>query len=72
MIERISNSYRYRLTDLGLPSAWFFTRNYAHIWRPGLATILPRQSTANSTPHHCIDKLDREVTSWVEQAKLKA
>jgi hypothetical protein len=33
MIERISNSYRYRLTDLGLPSGWFFTRTYARIPR---------------------------------------
>ena len=41
MIERIPNSYLNRLTDLGLRSEWFFTRTYARILRPGLATSSP-------------------------------
>jgi hypothetical protein len=36
MIERIPNSNRYRLTDLGLRCGWFFTRTYSRILRPGL------------------------------------
>ena len=72
MIERIPNSHRYRLTDLGLRSAWFFTRTYSRILRPGLGRILPQLSTPNSTLRRCFDKLDQEVTSWVEQAKLAA
>jgi len=72
MIERIPNSHRYRLTDLGLRSGWFFTRAYSRILRPGLGRILPQLSTPNSTLRRCFDKLDREVTSWVEQAKLAA
>src|SRR5262249_48197977 len=45
MIERIPKSHRYRLTDLGLRTAWFFTRTYSRILRPGLGTILPELST---------------------------
>jgi hypothetical protein len=72
MIERIPNSYRYRLTDLGLRSGWFFTRTYSHILRPGLGRRLPQPSTPNSTLRRCFDKLNQEVTSWVQQAKLVA
>jgi len=72
MIERIPNSHRYRLTDLGLRCGWFFTRTYSRILRPGLGRILPQLSTPNSTLRRCFDKLDQEVTSWVEQAKLAA
>jgi hypothetical protein len=72
MIERIPNTHRYRLTDLGLRSGWFFTRTYSRILRPGLGRILPQLSTPNSAIRRCFDKLDHEVTSWVEQAKLAA
>ena len=70
MIERIPQTHRYRLTCLGLRSAWFFT--YSRILRPGLSRILPQLSTPNSTLLRCFDKLDQEVTSWVQQAKLAA
>jgi hypothetical protein len=42
LIERIPHTHRYRLTDLGLRTALFFTRAYARIIRDGLArTIEP-------------------------------
>ena len=72
MIERIPQSHRYRLTDLGLRTAWFFTRTYSRILRPGLGRILPQLSTPNGPLRRCFDKLDQEVKSWVEQAKLAA
>jgi hypothetical protein len=72
MIERIPKSHRYRLTDLGLRTGWFFTRTYSRILRPGLGRILPELSTPNTTLRRCFDKLDREVKSWVEEAKLTA
>src|SRR5713226_9692326 len=40
MIERIPKSHRYRVTDLGLRAAWFFTRTYSRILRPALGRIL--------------------------------
>ena len=72
MIERIPNSHRYRLTDLGLRSGWFFTRTYSRILRPGLGKILPELSTPNGPLRRCFDKLDQQVKSWVREAKLAA
>jgi hypothetical protein len=72
MIERIPNSHRYRVTDLGLRTAWFFTRTYSRILRPGLGRILPELSTPNGPLRRCFDKLDQEVKSWVQEAKLAA
>jgi hypothetical protein len=72
MIERIPKSHRYRVTDLGLRTAWFFTRTYSRILRPGLGSILPELSPSNGPLRRCFDKLDQEVKSWVQQAKLAA
>ena len=72
MIERIPGSHRYRLTDLGLRMGLFFTRVYSRILRPGLGTIMPELSAPNGTLRRCFDKLDQEVRSWVEGAKLAA
>jgi len=47
MIERIPKSHRYRVTDLGLRTAGFFTRTYSRILRPGLGRILPELSHSN-------------------------
>ena len=72
MIERIPNSHRYRVTDFGLRAAWFFTRTYSRILRPGLGRILPELSQPKGPLRRCFDKLDQEVTSWIEEAKLAA
>jgi hypothetical protein len=72
MIERIPNSHRYRLTNLGLRTGWFFTRTYSRILRPGMATILPSLSAPNAKLRSCFDKLDQELKSLLEEAKLAA
>jgi hypothetical protein len=72
MIERIPNTHRYRLTDLGLRTAWFFTRTYSRILRSGLGRILPELSAPNGPLRRCFDKLDQEVKSWVAEAQLAA
>jgi hypothetical protein len=73
MIERIPQSHRYRLTDLGLRTAWFFTRTYSRILRaPGLGTILPELSASTAPLRRSFDQLDRAVKSWLEDAKLAA
>ena len=72
MIERIPKSHRYRLTDLGLRTGWFFTRTYSRILRPGLGRILPELSAPNGSLRRCFDKLDQQVHSWVAEAKLTA
>jgi hypothetical protein len=65
-------THRYRLTDLGLRTAWFFTRTYSRILRPGIGRILPELSTPNGSLRRCFDKLDQEVKAWVGEAKLAA
>jgi hypothetical protein len=72
IIERIPKSHRYRGTDLGLRTAWFFTRTYSRILRTGLGRILPELSKSNGPLRRCFDKLDQEVKSWVEEEKLAA
>ena len=72
MIERIPKSHRYRLTDLGLRTGWFFTGTYSRILRPGLGRILPGLSAPNNPLRRCFDKLDQQVNSWVAEAKLAA
>jgi len=71
-VERIPKSHRYRLTDLGLRTGWFFIRAYSRILRPGLGKILPELSAPNGPLRQSFDKLDQEVKSWVEGAKLAA
>ena len=72
MIERIPKSHRYCLTDVGLRTAWFFTRTYSRILRPGLGRILPDLSTSTGPLRRCFDQLDQAVKSWVDDAKLAA
>jgi hypothetical protein len=70
IIERIAGTHRYRLTDFGLRIALFFTRAYNRLLRPGLGTILPNLSNLSRPLRRAFDKLDREVTSWVQQAQF--
>jgi hypothetical protein len=72
IIERLPQTHRYRITDLGLRTAWFCIRTYSRILRFGFPTLLPQLSPPNSALRRCFDKLDQEVTSWIEHAKLAA
>jgi hypothetical protein len=46
LIERIPNTHRYRPTELGWQTAWFFTRAYNRFLRTGTADIADPASTA--------------------------
>ena len=70
MIERIPKSHRYRVTNLGLRTAGFFTRTYSRILRPGLEEY--RAFPLQRPLRRSFDKPDQEAKSWVEQAKLAA
>jgi len=39
LIERIPGTHRYHLTEFGLRLAFFYTRTYARLLRPGLSTL---------------------------------
>jgi hypothetical protein len=72
IIERIPQSHRYRLTNFGLRTALFCTRTYTRILRPGLAQALPEIPCANSSLRHCFNKLQEEIHSCVNAARLAA
>ena len=72
IIERIPKTHRYRITHSGLRTVWFCTRTYSRILRPGLGTLLPELSPPSSSLRRCFDKLDHEVTEWIQRAKLAA
>jgi hypothetical protein len=72
LIERIPKTHRYQLTDFGFRVAVFCTRTYSRILRPGLGLVLPATSSLPTPLRRSFDKLEREVNSWVDQAKLVA
>jgi hypothetical protein len=72
LIERIPKTHRYRLTSFGFRVAVFYTRTYARILRPGLGLVLPATSSLPSTLRRSFDKLEKEINSWVDQARLAA
>ncbi len=72
LIERIPKTHRYQLTDFGFRSAVFCTRTYSRILRPGLGLVLPATSSLPCSLRRSFDKLEQEVTAWVNHAKLAA
>jgi hypothetical protein len=72
LIERIPKTHRYRLTDFGFRVAVFCTRTYARILRPGLGLVLPATSSLPCPLRRSFDKLEQEIRSWVDHAKLAA
>jgi hypothetical protein len=70
IIERIPKTHRYHITRSGLRTVWFCTRKYSLILRPGLGSLLRELSPPSSSLRRCFDKLDLEVTTWIQRAKL--
>jgi hypothetical protein len=72
IIERLPNSHRYRVTDLGWRIALFFTRTYNRILRPGLAAVLPGHAAQITPLSRAFDNLDRRVHACLAQHNLAA
>jgi hypothetical protein len=72
LIERLPNSFRYRVTAFGFRAALFFTRAYNRILRPGLAAALPGLRAINAPLKRAFDKIDARVNAWVNQAQIAA
>ena len=72
LIERLPNSFRYRVTAFGFRAALFFTRAYNRILRPGLAAALPGLRAISAPLKRAFDKIDTEVTEWINNAQLAA
>jgi hypothetical protein len=69
LIERIGNSHRYRLTELGIKVVTFFTKLYQRLFRPGLAALLPDQIYPSDLAQ-ALNKVSEVIQSWAEQSSL--
>lgn len=70
LIERLPNSFRYRVTPFGFRAALFFTRAYNRILRPGLAAAIPGLRAINAPLKQAFDKIEASLNAWVDQAQL--
>ncbi len=70
MIERLPNSFRYRVTEFGFRAALFFTRVYNCLLRPGLAAALPILRAVNAPLKRAFDNIDLQVNAWIKQANF--
>jgi hypothetical protein len=70
MIERLPNSFRYRITDRGLRIALFFTRLYNRLLRPGVAAALPRHSAIDSSLRRAFDNVQTQLSVAINQAQF--
>jgi len=70
IIERIAGSHRYRLTDLGLPVALFFSRVYTRLIRPGLDEIMHPARGGGTRLEELRRKFDLEIERLCEEANL--
>ena len=72
LIERLPNSFRYRVTDFGFRVALFFTRTYNRLLRPGYQSITAESPQAHNNLIHHFQKLEALLDQRVATAKLVA
>jgi hypothetical protein len=70
LIERLPNSFRYRVTEFGFRTALFFTRVYNRVLRPGLAAALPDMRSIDNPLKRAFIKIDEQIKMWINQAQL--
>src|SRR6266436_5765144 len=72
LIERLPNSFRYRVTDFGFRAALFFTRLYNRLLRPGLAAALPTLRAVDGPLKRAFDTVNAQIQAWIDQAQFAA
>jgi len=72
LIERLPNSFRYRVTAFGFRAALFFSRVYNRILRPGAAAALPGLRAIDAPLKRAFDKIDTQIAECINQAQLAA
>ena len=71
LIERIPQTHRYRVTQMGTRVAFFFTKIHSRIFRPGLSQLFDGcPKNPNRTITSAINKFDQAVEGLFQQAKL--
>ena len=72
LIERVPRSFRYRVTDLGMRVALFFTRAYNRLLRPSLAAALPALRAVATPLRRAFNQIDAQLSASISQARLAA
>jgi hypothetical protein len=70
LIERVSGSFRYRVTDFGFRVALLFTRIYNRLLGPGLAAALPTLHAITTPLKSAFDKLAAQIDTLINHAQL--
>ena len=68
MIERLPNTFRYRVTEFGFRAALFFSRAYNRLLRPGLAAAVPALHSSSTALKRAFDKISDEIDACIQQA----
>jgi hypothetical protein len=72
LIERVSGSFRYRVTHMGARVALFFTRLYNRLLRPGLAAALPTLRAVDTPLKRAFNHIDAQLSASIIQERLAA
>jgi hypothetical protein len=67
-IERLPNSFRYRVTEFGFRASLFLTRTYNRLLRPGLAAVIPALGSGTNSLKAAFDKINQEIDTCIRQA----
>ena len=70
LIERIPHTHRYRVTDLGLRTAVFFTRAYNRLVRTGLAQL--NDANTPSPLRRAFTNLEAQMDQLATRSRLAA
>jgi hypothetical protein len=68
LIERLPNSFRYRVTEFGFRAALFFDRAYNRLLRPGLAAAIPALQSISTSLKLAFDKINQEIDASIRNA----
>jgi hypothetical protein len=71
IIERIPHTNRYQVTNFGLRVAMFYSRSYARLLRPGLASIFD-ENVVDDRLRRQFDHLVTAIDDHIERARLAA
>jgi hypothetical protein len=68
LIERLPNTFRYRVTEFGFRAALFFSRAYNRLLRPGWAAAVPALHSTSTALKRAFDNISDEIDACIRQA----
>ena len=73
LIERVANTRRYHVTDLGFRSALFLSRSYSRLLRAGLSTLMPDEPPPAAVPlRRAFERVDTVIQQAWEAQQIAA